>query len=216
MAFQTESLTHALNGVDSRARRRVRHWRVAEWRAEAEGARGCAPPSRSHDPVSAGFAQCVRSGMRWVSRTGTQCLRCRGAPTYCTPVHQAGTERRGSSDRMGDVNTRCMLGRTRRGKKYWAVCGSWSLASWGHPQKIQKIQNYSQGGRGTATLCAAAEMSWVPRAPPPLVDSTRLIFSRAYSLTLAQGPVWIARYGREPACTSRHREDRPHTVGAVA
>jgi hypothetical protein len=41
------------------------------------------------------------------------------------PVHQAGAEREASSDRMGDVNTRRMLGLMKRGKN---TMGS----VWGH------------------------------------------------------------------------------------
>ena len=40
------------------------------------------------------------------------------------PVHQAEAEREASSDRMGDVSTRRMLGRTKRGKNtMWSVWG---------------------------------------------------------------------------------------------
>ena len=96
---------------------------------------------------------------------------CRGAPTCCTPVHQAGTERNARSDRMGDVSTRHMLGLTRRGKKQWECVGSWSLASWGHSEKIPKqYRNVARGDKGPVGPCAWLRSHGCP-VRHPLVPS---------------------------------------------
>jgi hypothetical protein len=97
----------------------------AGWRAEAEGLHD-ALLHRDHTNQYQQGSPSVFERYALGLQDGQALLRTAAVHHVDAPtVHQAGAERNAGSDRMGDVNTRSMLGRTRRGKN---TMGS----VWGH------------------------------------------------------------------------------------
>jgi hypothetical protein len=97
----------------------------AGWRAEAEGLED-ALLHRDHTNQYQEGPPSVFERYLLGLQDGQAVLRTAAVHQHVAPpVHQAGAERKANSDRMSDVNTRRMLGRTRRGK---SKMGS----VWGH------------------------------------------------------------------------------------
>jgi hypothetical protein len=117
MAFQTESLTARIEWCRQQSTQTCAPLEIAEWRAEAEGLED-ALLHRDHTTQYQQGSPSVFERYALGLQDGHAVLRAAAVHQHIAPpVHQAGAEREASSDRMGDVNTRCMLGRTRRGKK---------------------------------------------------------------------------------------------------
>jgi hypothetical protein len=90
---------------------------IAEWRAEAEGLED-ALLHRDHTTQYQQGSPSVFERYALGLQDGQAVLRTAAVhQQVASPVHQAGTERKSSSSRMGDVSTRQMLGLTKRGKK---------------------------------------------------------------------------------------------------
>ena len=125
MAFQTESLTARIEWCRQQSTQTCAPLEIAEWRAEAEGLED-ALLHRDHMNQYQQGSPSVFERYALGLQDGHAVLRAAAVHQHVAPpVHQAGVERKASSDRMGDVNTRSMLGRTRHGKN---TMGS----VWGH------------------------------------------------------------------------------------
>jgi hypothetical protein len=116
MAYANKSITARIEWCRQQSTQTCAPLEIAEWRAEAEGLED-ALLHRDHTTQYQQGAPSVFERYALGLQDGQAVLRTAavhhvGAP----PVHQAGPERMASSDHMGDVNTRRMLGRTRRGK----------------------------------------------------------------------------------------------------
>jgi hypothetical protein len=116
MAYENKSITARIEWCRQQSTQTCAPLEIAEWRAEAEGLED-ALLQRDHTTQYQQGSPSVFERYALGLQDGQAVLRAAavhhvGAP----PVHHAGAERTASSDRMGDVNTRRMLGRTRRGK----------------------------------------------------------------------------------------------------
>ena len=125
MAYANKSITARIEWCRQQSTQTCAPLEIAEWRAEAEGLED-ALLHRDHMNQYQQGSPSVFERYALGLQDGQAVLRAAAVHQHdAPPVHQAGVERKASSDRMGDVNTRSMLGRTRRGKN---TMGS----VWGH------------------------------------------------------------------------------------
>ena len=125
MADTNKSITARIEWCQQQSTRMCAPLEIAEWRAEAEGLED-ALLHRDHTTQYQQGSPSVFERYALGLQDGQAVLRTAAVHQHVAPpVHQAGVERNAGSDRMGDVNTRRMLGRTRRGKN---TMGS----VWGH------------------------------------------------------------------------------------
>jgi hypothetical protein len=125
MADTNKSITARIEWCRQQSTRMCAPLEIAEWRAEAEGLED-ALLHRDHTTQYQQGSPSVFERYALGLQDGQAVLRTAAVHQHVAPpVHQAGVERNAGSDRMGDVNTRRMLGRTRRGKN---TMGS----VWGH------------------------------------------------------------------------------------
>ena len=125
MADANKSITTRIEWCRQQSTQTCAPLDIAEWRAEAEGLED-ALLYRDHMNQYQQGSPSVFERYALGLQDGQAVLRAAAVHQHVAhPVHQAGVERNASSDRMGDVNTRRMLGRTRRGKN---TMGS----VWGH------------------------------------------------------------------------------------
>jgi hypothetical protein len=125
MADTNKSITARIEWCRQQSTQMCAPLEIAEWRAEAEGLED-ALLHRDHTTQYQQGSPSVFERYALGLQDGQAVLRTAAVHQHVAPpVHQAGVERNAGSDRMGDVNTRRMLGRTRRGKN---TMGS----VWGH------------------------------------------------------------------------------------
>ena len=125
MADTNKSITARIEWCRQQSTQMCAPLEIAEWRAEAEGLED-ALLHRDHTTQYQQGSPSVFERYALGLQDGQAVLRTATVHQHVAPpVHQAGVERNAGSDRMGDVNTRRMLGRTRRGKN---TMGS----VWGH------------------------------------------------------------------------------------
>jgi len=125
MADTNKSITARIEWCRQQSTQMCAPLEIAEWRAEAEGLED-ALLHRDHTTQYQQGSPSVFERYALGLQDGQAVLRTAAVHQHVAPpVHQAGVERNAGSDRMGDVNTRGMLGRTRRGKN---TMGS----VWGH------------------------------------------------------------------------------------
>jgi hypothetical protein len=125
MAYASKSITARIEWCRQQSTQTCVPLEIAEWRAEAEGLQD-ALLHRDHTTQHQQGSPAVFERYALGLQDGRAVL-CTAAvhQHIASPVHQAGTERHADSDRMGDVNTRRMLGLKKRGKN---TMGS----VWGH------------------------------------------------------------------------------------
>ena len=125
MADAKKSITARIEWCRQQSTQTCAPLEIAEWRAEAEGLED-ALLHRDHTTQYQQGSLSVFERYALGLQDGQAVLRTAAVHHVdAPPVHQAGAEREANGDRMGDVNTRRMLGRTRRGKH---TMGS----VWGH------------------------------------------------------------------------------------
>jgi hypothetical protein len=117
MADANKSITVRIEWCRQQSTQTCAPLEIAEWRAEAEGLED-ALLYRDHMNQYQQGSPSVFERYALGLQDGQAVLRTVAVhQPVAPPVHQAGAERKASSDRMGDVSTRAMLGLTRRGKK---------------------------------------------------------------------------------------------------
>ena len=117
MAYENTSITARIDWCRWQSMQACAPLEIAEWRAEAEGLQD----ALLHRDRTTEYQQGSPSVFeRYVLglQDGQAVLRTAAVHQHvASPVPQAGTERKASISRLGDVSIRHMLGLTRRGKK---------------------------------------------------------------------------------------------------
>ena len=125
MAYANKSITARIEWCRQQSTQTCAPLEIAEWRAEAEGLEDALLHRDHMNQYQQGSPSVFERYALGLQDGQAVLCTAAGHQHDAPPVHQAGVERKASSDRMGDVNTRSMLGRTRRGKN---TMGS----VWGH------------------------------------------------------------------------------------
>jgi hypothetical protein len=117
MAYANKSIASRIEWCQRQSTEACTPLEIAGWRAEAEGLRDALLDS-DHTPQYQEGSPSVFERYALGLKDGQAVLRTAAVHQHVAfPVHQAGTERKASSSRMGDVRSRHIPGLTRRGKK---------------------------------------------------------------------------------------------------